>query len=113
MDPGAARDMALAVPGTVEADHFGNPSYRANGAPDAQGKVKKGVIFMTLQIEQHTATLMLTVEQQADVCAHHPEVFAPLPNKWGEKGATRVALAAATPHVLKPALELAWRNALR
>lgn len=113
MDVGAARDLALAIPGTVEADHFGNPSYRAMGEPDAKGKVKKGVIFMTLQIEQHTATLMLTVEQQADVCDHHPDVFAPLPNKWGEQGATRVALDKATERVLRAAMAIAWRNALR
>lgn len=111
MDVGAARDLALAIPGTVEADHFGNPSYRANG--DAQGKAKKGVIFMTLQVEAHTATLMLNAEQQAELCAHHPEVFAPLPNKWGEKGATRVLLDKATERVLKPALDIAWRSAVR
>jgi hypothetical protein len=112
MDPATARDLALAIPGTVEADHFGNPSYRAE-RPATKGKTKPGRIFMTLQVEQLTATLMLDREQQADVCARHPRVFEPLPNKWGEKGATRVHLHAASERELKPALMTAWENAVR
>lgn len=113
MDIGAVRDKALAIPGTEEADHFGNPSYRAYGPPDAKGKRKKGVLFMTLRIEEHLATLMLTVDQQAELCTRHPDVFSPWPNKWGENGATRVDVRRITERILAPALALAWRNALR
>lgn len=113
MDAATARDLALSIPGTVEGDHFGDPSYRAEKPATAGRKAKPGRIFMTLQIEQLTATLLLDRDQQADLCARHPRVFAPLPNKWGEKGATRVLLGAATARELEPALMTAWENAVR
>lgn len=104
MDIGTARDLALSMPEAEERDHFGNPSYRV--------KAKGGRIFMTQQIEAHTAVLMLSVEQQADLHAHHPEAFIPHPSKWGAKGATLVHLDVVTERIFKPALKIAWRNAL-
>lgn len=113
MDAGEARALALAIPGTTEADHFGNPAYRAEIPATVRRKARPGRIFMTLQIEQGTATLMLDVGQQAEVCGRHPTCFEPLPNKWGEKGATRVHLAATAERELRPAMQLAWENATR
>lgn len=109
MDPSAVPDLALSIPGTVEADHFGDPSYRAMRA----GAKKPGRIFLTLQPEQLTATLLLDRDQQADLCAQHPEMFRPLPNKWGEQGATRVDLPATSERELVPALRIAWKKAVR
>ena len=39
-----------------------------------------------------------------------PGMFLPVPNKWGEKGATLVRLAKVKPDVLEGALRLAWTN---
>ena len=39
-----------------------------------------------------------------------PEIFLPVPNKWGERGATLVRLAKVTPDILEGALKTAWTN---
>ncbi len=104
MDIGKARDLALSMPDAEERDHFGNPSYRI--------KTKGGRVFMTQQIEAHTAVLMLNTEQQAELHEQHPTCFIPHPSKWGEKGATLVVLDAVSEKNFKPALELAWLGAL-
>ncbi len=104
MDIHIARELALSMPDAEERDHFGNPSYRV--------KTKGDRVFMTQQIEAHTAVLMLNVEQQAELHAHHPTCFIPHPSKWGEKGATLVMLDVVSEKVFRPALEIAWRSAL-
>ena len=40
----------------------------------------------------------------------HPRCFLPVPNKWGEKGATLVRLAKVKPDILEGALRMAWTN---
>jgi len=42
-----------------------------------------------------------------------PAIFLPVPNKWGEKGATLVRLAKVKPDVLEAALRIAWTNRQR
>ena len=103
MDIGTARELALSMPGAEERDHFGNPAYRVAG--------KGGRIFMTQQLEAHTAVLMLDVEQQADLNATHPRCFMPHPSKWGAKGATLVMLDEVGVAVFKRALVTAWEHA--
>lgn len=106
MDSSYARDLILALPGATEHDHFGKGAYRA---PTVKGKPSK--IFMTLWIEEQRAVFMLTVEQQADLHARHPQVYFPVPNKWGEKGATFVELKKATEKIFREGLALAMMNA--
>ena len=66
---------------------------------------------MTLWIEEQRAVFMLTVEQQSELHARHPQVYFPVPNKWGEKGATFVELKKATEKVFRAGLEMALVNA--
>jgi hypothetical protein len=42
-----------------------------------------------------------------------PEVFSPVPNKWGLHGATLVRLAKVKPDILESALRTAWTNRKR
>ncbi|MBK9700287.1 MAG: MmcQ/YjbR family DNA-binding protein [Flavobacteriales bacterium] len=88
MDAATARDRLLALPGVTEHDHFGRPAYRATTA-----KGKPSTIFLTLWLDDQRAVLLLDVEQQTELHAQHPQVFFPVPNKWGAKGATFVDLA--------------------
>lgn len=106
MDSATARELVLGIPGVSEHDHFGKVAYRGT---TAKGKPSK--IFMTLWVEEQRAVFMLYAEQQAELHARHPKVFFPVPNKWGEKGATFVELAKATEKVFREGLRMALENA--
>ena len=88
MDVATARDRLLALPGVSEHDHFGRPAYRATTA-----KGRPSSIFLTLWPDEQRAVLLLDVEQQTELHARHPQVFFPVPNQWGAKGATFMDLA--------------------
>ena len=105
-----ARELALAMPGASEAPHFDKVAFRCG--PKKPGG-KPGRIFMTLWVEDYRAVLMLDTEQQADLLARDPEVFFPVPNKWGENGATFVELAKAGTSTFEQAMTLAYERAKR
>ena len=97
-----AEDMeriALSLPGTEARPHFDRTAFR----------VKRQ--YATLAPDRLTANLMYTPEEQQFKCMMHPEAFHPVPNKWGEKGATTVILAAVDEAELQAALEIAWKRA--
>jgi len=52
----------------------------------------------------------LTREQQSVLVEAEPDIFRPVPGKWGNKGSTNVRLAAADQVTLQRALTLAWTN---
>ncbi|MCB9170080.1 MAG: MmcQ/YjbR family DNA-binding protein [Flavobacteriales bacterium] len=110
MDIEAARRIALSLPNTQEYPHFDKVGFRIrSGTPGA----RPGRTFMTLWVEDHRAVLMLTVDQQADLQARHPKVFFPVPNKWGEKGATFVELAQVNEALFEEGLAQAFMHAGR
>ena len=100
IDIETARQMALSLPGTVEQDHFGMPSFRVN---------KK--IFATLWINHNRMMVKLSPIDQSVFNSFDPSVFYPVPNKWGLKGATFVELVKVRPDMLQDALTLAWQSA--
>ena len=92
--------MALSLPEAAEGSHFQVPDFRVGGK-----------IFATLAYEKEGfGVLLLTPEQQAGMVQDAPEVFSPVPNKWGLNGATRVRLFQVAPDILEGALRTAWRN---
>lgn len=95
----AFRAMALALPGTLEAPHFDRTAFRAKR------------IFATLAADRASVNLMLTPDEQAHYCDLMPDIFAPLANAWGAKGATCAALGACDPDDLAGALRAAWLRA--
>ena len=94
------RCLALAHPGVTEAPHFERVAFRAR------------IIFASLAADGKTANLLLTPDQQLLKCQVAPEVFSPVPNKWGQRGWTTVTLSAATLADLEDALRLAHGNAV-
>jgi hypothetical protein len=100
IDIETARQIALALPGTVEQDHFGMPSFRVNKH-----------IFSTLWIKENRMMVKLSPIDQSVFNAFDPAVFYPVPNKWGLKGATFVELAKVRRDMLEDALSIAWENA--
>jgi hypothetical protein len=90
------REIALALPGAEERAHMGHPDFRANGR-----------IFATLQADEQTGMVKVTPGEQAVLIRDHPKVFTPAAGAWGRQGCTLVHLAAATPRVVRPPMQLA------
>ncbi len=96
VDLETARQIALALPGAVEQDHHGRPSFRANDQ-----------IFATLWAPQNRMMVKLSPIDQSVFHAFDATVFYPVPNKWGLKGATFVELAKVRRDMLEDALNIA------
>jgi hypothetical protein len=94
------RRLGLSLPDTAEGSHFHVADFRVGGK-----------IFATLAYEKDgCGVLLLTRDQQDGMIQDAPAIFLPVPNKWGEKGATLVRLAKVKPDILEAALRLAWAN---
>ena len=94
-----ARKLALSFPETTEHDHFGRPAFRAR------------TIFATLWPEEKRMMVKLTRPLQLRYCSENLGVFFPVPNKWGEGGATFVDLTKVGRATLTSALFAAWKEA--
>ena len=92
------RKLALALEGTTEHPHFDRAAF----------KVKR--IYATLAGDGKSLNLNLTPEEQEFKTMLAPEVFTPIPNKWGTSGWTTVNLKAISKAELKAALEMAWEH---
>jgi hypothetical protein len=102
VDLETARQIALALPGVVEQDHHGRPSFRANDR-----------IFATLWEPQNRMMVKLSPIDQSVFHAFDVTVFYPVPNKWGLKGATFVELAKVRRDMLEDALNIAYQAVMR
>jgi hypothetical protein len=92
-----ARELALDLPGTVEQDHHGRPSFRV---------VKR--IFATLWDERHM-NVMLDEPGIMTAVADHPSDCSEV--WWGKRlAAVRVDLDVAEPALLRELLEDAWES---
>jgi hypothetical protein len=101
--PAKLRAAALALPRSLERPHFDWASFRVD-AP-------KGKIFCTLPPHHEFSNVFLTPEEQRMLCEAEPVIFFPVPNKWGEKGATSIRLKVCDAVTLKSALVMSWRHA--
>jgi hypothetical protein len=88
--------IALSLPGTEARPHVDRTAYRVRR------------IYATLAPDRLSANLMYGPSDQKRFCGSKPEAFSAVPNKWGEKGATTVLLAAVSEAELREALECAW-----
>ena len=97
------RAIALSLPHAIEKPHFERASFRVD-AP-------RGKTIATLLESNATANVFLTVEEQDMLISAEPAIFSKVPNKWGEKGATTIALAATDEITALSALKMSWRHA--
>lgn len=97
MSPDQARKIALALPGAVEQDHHGKPSFRVEGK-----------IFATLWDSEHM-NVMLDEPGILTAVQAHPGCCAE--RWWGKKlSAVQVTLAAIDEALLAELLEDAWEQ---
>jgi hypothetical protein len=92
-----ARRLALSLPGTIEQDHHGRPSFRVSGR-----------IFATLWDSEHV-NVMLDQPGILTAVQAHPDVCAEV--MWGKRlAAVRVALPATDRALLADLLTDAWER---
>lgn len=94
------REVALALDGTTEVQHFERTAFRT-----------KRKIFATLDPAPGDLNLMFDPEHRDFFCEQEPEVFTALAGAWGRQGATRCDLATVDQATLAPALQAAHRLA--
>jgi hypothetical protein len=94
------RRLALSLQGTTEAPHFDRTAFRARR------------IYVTLASDGETANFMFSPEQQEFKCMMAPDAFAPVPNAWGQRGATIAVLSRLSLVELEDALRTAWNRAV-
>ena len=97
MDLQGVRKRALALPETVEQDHFGNPSFRV-----------RGKIFATVPDANHVNVMIDPFDADAAVRSE-PESCEEL--LWGkEVRGVRVSLPNASPAMVGELLRVAWKR---
>lgn len=97
------RALALSLPHAIEKPHFERASFRVD--------VPRGKTIATLLDSNASANVFLTVEEQEMLIGAEPSIFSKVPNKWGDKGATTIQLAAVDETTALSALKMSWRHA--
>ena len=94
-------DMALSFPGTEQTVHFDRAGFKITGKR----------MFATYLPKDNTANIFLTPHEQAVFCQMDPGIY-PVPNKWGEKGATTFGLDSVPRHIVQEALLSAYNKVI-
>lgn len=94
--------IALSFRQTEQVRHFDRIGF----------KVKGKRMFSTYLDKNNTANLFLTPAQQLHFCEKDPENIFPVPNKWGEKGATTVELDTISKDLLLEAITVAYNEVI-
>lgn len=95
-------DLALSFPGTESRPHFDRIGFRITGKR----------MFATYLDKNNTANVFLTSKEQKVFCQMHKDIY-PVPNKWGEKGATTFVLDTVPKEIITEALLSAYKEILK
>jgi hypothetical protein len=95
--------MALSFPGTGQAPHFERTGFKVMGKR----------MFATYLAKNNTANIFLTPKEQRVFCKMSAGNIYPVPNKWGEKGATTFELNKVPKEILLEALLSAYNEVMK
>jgi len=95
--------LALSFSGTEQKPHFNRIGFKITGKR----------MFATYFEAEQTANIFLSVEEQKVFCEMDSENIYPIPNKWGEKGATTFELTKVSEEIVREALLSAYMKVLR
>ncbi len=95
-------EMALSFPGTEQVPHFDRLGF----------KVIKRRMFATYFAENNTANIFLTPAEQTRFAQMDENIY-PVPNKWGEKGATTFELDVVPGEIIMAALLSAYKKVVK
>lgn len=96
-------DMALSFAGTSQRPHFDRTGFSVTGKR----------MFATYLPRNNTANVFLTTPEQRLFCEIDPENIYPVPNKWGEKGATTFELNKVSKEIVMEALISAYKEVVK
>lgn len=103
IDMKAFRDMALSFPYTEQVPHFERVGFRITGKR----------MFTTYLEKNNTANIFLTPAEQKLFCKIDKTNIYPVPNKWGEEGATTFELNSVSREILMEALLSAYNEIIK
>jgi hypothetical protein len=95
--------MALSFPGTEQVQHFERVGFKVTGKR----------MFATYLEKDNTANIFLTPKEQAVFGKMAAGNIYPVPNKWGEKGATTFELNSIPQHIIMEALLSAYNEVIK
>lgn len=95
--------MALSFPGTEQLPHFNRTGFAITGMR----------MFASYLEKDNTANIFLSREEQAIFCQMDAANIHPVPNKWGEKGATTFNLNNVQPGIVQEALLSAYNDVVQ
>jgi YjbR len=93
-------EMALSFPGAEQKPHFERIGFKVTGKR----------MFATYLAENNTANVFLTPDEQRVFCKINAGNIYPVPNKWGEKGATTFELNKLSKELIMEALLSAYNE---
>lgn len=97
------KEMALEFAGAEIVPHFERVGFKA----------AKRRMFATYLDKDNTANIFLTPDEQSTFCRIDKQNIYPVPNKWGEKGATTFRIEHLDPSIVREALASAYADTLR
>ena len=92
--------MALSFPGTDQTPHFERIGFKVTGRR----------MFATYLPKNNTANIFLTPKEQRLFCKMDEGNIYPVPNKWGEKGATTFEISKLPKELIMEALLSAYNE---
>jgi hypothetical protein len=99
----AFAEMALSFAGTEQKPHFERTGFKVAGKR----------MFATYLPENNTANIFLTPSEQVVFCKMDAHNIFPVPNKWGEKGATTFVLNKVAKELVMEALISAYNDVMK
>lgn len=96
-------ELALSFPGTEQTPHFERIGFKVIGKR----------MFATYLSENNTANIFLTPKEQQVFCKMNAVNIYPVPNKWGEKGATTFEISKLKKELIMEALLSAYTEVVR
>ncbi len=99
----AFNEMAISFPGTEQVPHFERIGFKVMGKR----------MFATYVAKDNAANIFLTPAEQTLFCKMDSVNIYPVPNKWGEKGATTFDLNKVLKEIVMEALLSAYKKVLK
>ena len=96
-------ELALSFPGTTKKPHFERTGFSVIGKR----------MFATYLAKNNTANIFLTPKEQTIFCKMDIKNIYPVPNKWGEKGATTFELNKVSKEFILEALLSAYNDVIK
>lgn len=96
-------ELALSFNGAEQTPHFERTGFKVTGTR----------MFATYLAKNNTANIFLTSAEQAVFCQMDPSNIYPVPNKWGEKGATTFELNRVSKQFVMEALLSAYNEVIK